>query len=124
MAIGSKEVLVSCILRSYACLASAVLLAACGTQQPVDANWLGRWQGPEGTWLEISRSGEGYTVTIRDLDATRTFPARVVRNSLTFQRDGTTESLRATDGAGTGMKWLAGKSTCLAVRPGEGFCRD
>jgi hypothetical protein len=22
------------------------------------------------------------------------------------------------------MKWLAGRSTCLTVKPGEGFCRD
>jgi hypothetical protein len=118
------QFVVSNILRSCACLACAVLLAACDTQQPVAANWLGRWQGPEGTWLEISRSGEGYVVTIKDLDATRTFPARIVRESLTFQRDGTKESLHATDGAGTGMKWLAGKSNCIAVRAGEGFCRD
>jgi hypothetical protein len=31
--------------------------------------------------------------------------------------------LRATDGAGTGMKWLADKTDCLVVAPGEGFCR-
>jgi hypothetical protein len=39
-------------------------------------------------------------------------------------RDGTTETIRATDGAGTGMKWLANKTDCLVVTVGsEGFCR-
>jgi len=35
-----------------------------------------------------------------------------------------TETIRATDGAGTGMKWLADRKDCLVVTVGsEGFCR-
>jgi hypothetical protein len=77
-----------------ACLIGLLLLVACAGKDAVPRDWVGRWPGPEGTWLDISVA------------------------------DGVRESLRATDGAGTGMKWLAGKTTCLVVRPGEGFCRD
>jgi len=35
-----------------------------------------------------------------------------------------TESIRATDGEQTGMKWLREKANCLTVRSGEGYCRD
>jgi hypothetical protein len=34
------------------------------------------------------------------------------------------ESIRATDGPATGMKWLSDKSNCLTIRSGEGYCRD
>ena len=40
------------------------------------------------------------------------------------ERDGVVESPYATNGADTGMRWLADKSDCLTVRPGEGYCRD
>jgi hypothetical protein len=106
------------------CLIGVLLLAACAGRDAVPRDWLGRWPGPEGTWLDISLADGNYTLTIMNLDATRSFPAAAAGGGLSFQRDGVRESLRATDGAGTGMKWLAGKTTCLVVRPGEGFCRD
>lgn len=34
------------------------------------------------------------------------------------------ETIRATNGPGTGMKWLADKRNCFVIRPGEGFGRD
>ncbi len=112
-------------MRHRICLVCvSLLLVACTRQDSVLREWEGRWLGPEGTWLEIARADDTWMVTIRNLDAARTFPATVAGKSLAFQSDGVNESLRATDGAGTGMKWLAGKSTCLVVRPGEGFCRD
>jgi hypothetical protein len=33
-------------------------------------------------------------------------------------------ALHRTDGARTGMKWLADKRDCLTVAFGEGYCRD
>lgn len=119
-----------------AVIAIATLLAAGCTRQPPAPpalppetpdparQWTGRWSGPEGTWLEIHATGREYTVTIKDLDAARTFPAAVVAGGLSFERDGVRESIRATDGVATGMKWLAEKSDCLTVKPGEGYCRD
>ncbi|MET0985216.1 MAG: hypothetical protein ABW034_07405, partial [Steroidobacteraceae bacterium] len=93
------------------------------TQKAVDT-WLGRWNGPEGTYLVLAKENERYDVTIHDLDAPRTFAGTIENGELTFVRDGARERLYPTDGRGTGMKWLAGKHSCLTVRAGEGYCRD
>lgn len=85
--------------------------------------WLGRWTGPEGTYLDLQRKGAAYAVTIRSLDRLSTYPARAVKDHLEFTRDGRTEALRATGGTDTGMKWLADRQRCLTVRSGEGYCR-
>lgn len=90
---------------------------------PADA-WLGEWKGVEGTFLRLERKGPGYAVTIANLDGPRTFDAAAAGDVVTFARDGRTETIRATDGAGTGMKWLADRKDCLVVTAGsEGFCR-
>jgi len=78
----------------------------------------------EGTFLRLERKGAAYAVTIANLDGPRTFDAAAAGEALTFERDGKTETIRATNGAGTGMKWLAEKTDCLVVTAGsEGFCR-
>jgi hypothetical protein len=86
--------------------------------------WLGRWDGPEGTFLRLDGRNGRYTVTIQNLDGPRTFDGVAADEHVRFDRDGAQESLRATNGAGTGMKWLSDKTDCLTVRPGEGYCRD
>lgn len=116
-------------------LVAMVLIAASCSRPPATPSsspqpsstaqaWVGRWNGPEGTWLEISGADGKYSVAIMNLDAARTFPAAVSADGLSFERDGVRELIRATDGAATGMKWLAEKSDCLTVKPGEGYCRD
>jgi hypothetical protein len=107
----------------------AVLAAGCDrppdqAAPSVPQAWMGRWTGPEGTWLEIGEVAGNYTVTIMNLDGARTFPGTAEAQGLSFERDGKRETLSATDGAGTGMKWLADKSKCIKVKTGEGFCRD
>ena len=57
-----------------------------GTGSRVPDGWIGRWQGPEGTYLEVAGADGKFEIT--------------------------------------GMKWLAGKTDCLTVRLGEGYCRD
>lgn len=113
--------------------AGSMLLTGCDQQgadevvepAPTPARqWVGRWTGPEGTYLDIALADASYQVTIRDLDAARTFAATPGPEGLAFERDGAAETIRATDGPGTGMKWLTDKADCLVVRPGEGFCRD
>lgn len=106
--------------------AFVLCIAGCAPEPEatIPPEWLGRWNGPEGTWLEASAQGAGYEVTIRNLDGARTFPATAAAQRLEFERDGMRETLRSTDGAGTGMKWLLERSDCLTVRPGEGYCRD
>ncbi len=86
--------------------------------------WIGRWNGPEGTSLEVGGVRGNYTVTIVDLDGARTFPATITAEGISFERGGLKETVKPTDGAATGMKWLAGKSNCLTVTAGEGYCRD
>jgi hypothetical protein len=89
----------------------------------VPRQWLGKWLGPEGTYLEIAADGQNYQVTIRNLDGPRTFPGAPAGDHITFQRDGITESIRPGTGKETGMKWLVDKTDCLVVKPGEGYCR-
>ena len=116
----------------------SALLAACGQGQPPSAvaessaqsaspradQWLGRWTGPEGTALTLTQEGGGYRLAIESLDGPASYLGVAVGDHLSFQRGSSTETLRATDGAGTGMKWLAGKQDCLVIKPSEGFCRD
>jgi hypothetical protein len=103
--------------------ASAGLHDAATRSSAVDA-WLGRWNGPEGTFLLLERGDGGYDVTIQNLDGPRVFRGTAVGKRLQFERDGVMESIRATKGTATGMKWLSDKSDCLTIRSGEGYCRD
>jgi hypothetical protein len=86
--------------------------------------WLGQWTGPEGTFLRLEGGKGKYDVTIQNLDGPRTFQGSAIGAQIQFERDGTKETIRATNGAETGMKWLSEKLNCLTIRPGEGYCRD
>ena len=86
--------------------------------------WLGKWIGPEGTFLLLAGGSGKYEVTIQNLDGPQTFKGLAAGDQITFERNGVKEHLRATNGVETGMKWLSEKSNCLAVRVGEGYCRD
>jgi hypothetical protein len=78
------------------------------TNGSVDS-WLGQWIGPEGTLLTVVASEEGYRLTIQSLDGSAQYAAKAVGDHIEFTRNGKTESIRATDGKGTGMKWLQEK---------------
>jgi hypothetical protein len=97
--------------------------ASDGDHAAID-KWLGQWNGPEGTFLRLAGGKGRYEVTIQDLDGPRTYQGTAVGAQIHFERNGAKESIRATNGAETGMKWLRDKSDCLTVRPGEGYCRD
>jgi len=86
--------------------------------------WLGQWNGPEGTFLRLEGGKGSYAVTIQDLDGPKTFQGSANGAQIQFDRNGARETIRATNGAETGMKWLADKHDCLTIRAGEGFCRD
>jgi hypothetical protein len=94
------------------------------TSAPAADAWLGKWIGPEGTFLELSRAEGGYDVLVQSLDGPAHYAGVPVDAHVEFTRAGKRESIQATDGAGTGMKWLADKHDCLVIQPGEGFCRD
>lgn len=112
-----------------AAAAIPLLLAGCTTSSSeqdakVTEQWLGRWNGPEGTYLDISGTPADYRLTIANLDGPRRFVGRAQGSKIVFVRDGVVESVSATDGEATGMKWLLDKQNCLTVRSGEGYCRD
>ena len=86
--------------------------------------WLGKWTGPEGTALEIARDGAGYALKITSLDGPVDYYGIATPAGISFERNGATHSVHAGNGADTGMKWLADKTDCLVLRPGEGYCRD
>lgn len=91
---------------------------------PAASEWVGKWIGPEGTFLELSEADGAYTVKIQSLDGAATYDAVAIEDRVEFQRNGTTETIRASSGAETGMKWLLDKKDCLTIKTGEGFCRD
>jgi uncharacterized protein (DUF2147 family) len=89
-----------------------------------DIGYVGKWTGPEGTWLDIEPQGEDYRVTISNLDGPRDFDGKAEEGGIRFTRDGRTFVIRPGNGEATGMKWLAGKKDCLIVASGEGYCRS
>lgn len=105
-------------------LAALAALHGCTSDGAPTDDWVGRWNGPEGTYMTITGANGTYEITIKDLDAARTFAGAAAGGRIEFLRDGVRESIEATDGDATGMKWLAGKAHCLTIKTGEGFCRD
>jgi hypothetical protein len=86
--------------------------------------WLGKWIGPEGTYLVLSKNGEKYVVEINSLDGPTTYDGASTGDHIEFQRNGQNESIHAGSGEETGMKWLLDKKNCLIIKTSEGFCRD
>ena len=129
----------------HAALLLSVAIAACGSREPAPTasaspavtpatpapaatpgpdRWLGRWTGPEGTYLDIATAPDGsYALEIANLDGPRSFAAHADGEHLEFERDGQSLTLAFTDGPGTGMKWLQDKTDCVVVVVGEGYCR-
>jgi uncharacterized lipoprotein YbaY/heat shock protein HslJ len=93
------------------------------TNTPAD-KWLGKWNGPEGTYLLLSKNGNKYGITIQTLDGPETYEGIPTAGGIEFERHGKIESIRAGNGEATGMKWLMGKKNCLLIKYGEGFCRN
>src|SRR5688572_30937562 len=50
--------------------------------------WLGRWMGPEGTFLLLEGGNGRYEVTIQDLDGPRVFQGMAAGARIEFERDG------------------------------------
>ena len=92
----------------------------------LEADYLGRWTGVEGMYLDIaSKPGGGVRLQMQwDLDHSGTFDGAVTAEGLRFMRDGVAEPAVPGNGDTTGLKHLAGKQDCLVVKPGEGYCRD
>jgi hypothetical protein len=122
-AIALLALLTGCSRDDGAALPSSPSASTPERALPAGDSWVGQWNGPEGTFLRVSGGNGKYEITVRNLDGPRSFAGTAAQDRIEFERDGVKESLRATDGQGTGMKWLADKSECLVVRAGEGYCR-
>lgn len=90
------------------------------------ANWAGKWAGVEGMYLVIKPTAEErYSLEIQyDLDNKATVEGRDSEHGIQFTRNGEKLSLTRAAGKEIGLKYLDGKSQCLMVKPGEGYCRD
>lgn len=95
--------------------------------------WLGKWTGPEGTALTISKTENRYTLAFEMLDGPISVVGSAAPEGIIFTRDvdGITTTpdsktfiLKHGSGKDTGMKWLEDKQDCLVVQPSEGYCRD
>ncbi len=96
---------------------------------PERDGWIGKWTGPEGMVLEIAKGdapGRYRIANKWNLDQAEpaTYAGRASARGIVFRRGDARIELVAGDGDATGMKWLAGKTDCLIVAPGEGYCRD
>lgn len=91
-----------------------------------DAAYLGRWTGVEGMYLQVTpKPAGGVSMEMQwDLDNRGTFDGSVTAEGLRFMRNGVAETAVRTDGNATGLKYLAGKTNCLTVKSGEGYCKD
>lgn len=106
-----------------------VLTATPAPSAPVapTVDYAGRWTGVEGMFLDVAPGATpgAYRLTMQyDLDHKGSFDAMRDGDTLAFERDGKRMALKPTDGAATGLKYLAGKKDCLTVASGEGYCRD
>lgn len=90
------------------------------------ASWQGKWIGPEGMFVEITPLGsEQYKLVMRsDLDTLGTYTGTDSEHGIKFRRNDKDLILRRGSGDETALKYLAGKTECLLVKAGEGFCRD
>lgn len=87
-------------------------------------DWMGKWDGPEGTYMKLEKSGEGYAVTIKDLDKEERYLGVAQGMRIRFMRNNIQEHIHLGPGRDAGMKWLMDKPYCLIVKKGEGYCRD
>ncbi len=98
--------------------------ASPGAVSKVDS-LVGRWPGKEGTYLNITKKGEKYSIEIANLDGPKTFEGTAKGDTIEFTRDGKTEIIKASTGVETGMKDFEKKTNCVVVTKGkEGFCKE
>jgi hypothetical protein len=85
---------------------------------------VGKWNGPEGTYLNITKKGTGYEVEVKNLDSAKKFDGIAKGDTIEFTRNGKTETVKSANGAETGMKGFEKETNCLVITKGsEGFCK-
>lgn len=99
------------------------------TQPVVRDDWVGRWIGVEGLNLTIAKAAEPghYQLDMQygtDADMAGSYQGVGTPEGIAFTRPDGAQLLRAASGDETGLKYLAGKTDCLKVKDGEGYCRE
>src|SRR3546814_12952521 len=59
-----------------------------------------------------------------DLDTKGTYEGHDSEHGIQFERGGKPFTLYRTNGDDIGIKYLTGKTECLKVQDGEGYCRE
>ena len=89
--------------------------------------WVGRWAGPEGLFLEVEPGEATNTVQLllKDtLDSEAKYDGVLIEDGIQFERAGRVEVIRHGSGADTGFSALRSRTDCLIVRQGsEGYCK-
>lgn len=94
---------------------------------------IGRWNGPEGTYLSITEKAvagaakdapKKFSIEVKNLDKAETFEGTAKGDVIEFTRKGKVETVKSSTGAETGMKGFEKETTCVVVTKGsEGYCR-
>jgi len=85
---------------------------------------VGKWTGPEGTYLDVSKNGDKFKVELKNLDGSKTYDGTAKDGVIEFVRNGKTETVKTATGVETGMKGFEKETNCVVVTKGsEGFCR-
>ncbi|HEX6279326.1 MAG TPA: hypothetical protein VFZ49_04855, partial [Pyrinomonadaceae bacterium] len=94
---------------------------------------LGKWDGPEGTYLSVTekigpdgkqQNPRKFEVEIKNLDKAEKFEGTAKNGTIEFTRNGKTETLKAATGTESGMKGFEKETNCVVVtKAGEGFCK-
>lgn len=84
----------------------------------------GKWPGVEGTFLNVTKKADKYSIEIKNLDKTETFEGVAKGDIIEFKRKDKMETIKAATAGETGMKWLAAEKNCVVINKGsEGYCR-
>lgn len=91
-------------------------------QSPASA-WVGRWDGQDGSYLDVTAERGHYVVVIRNLDGEQVFLAAPNKAGLSFSRQGEALFLKVADQQASQVPWAKADQMCLMVKQGEGYCR-
>ena len=73
----------------YSARVSSNSQEAAAPKTAVPDQWLGKWIGPEGTFLVLSKSADKYIIQIQSLDGPNTYDGKANGDSIEFIREGT-----------------------------------
>ncbi|MES1203758.1 MAG: hypothetical protein ABUS57_20165 [Pseudomonadota bacterium] len=104
---------------------SAATIAEGKIPAPPTDVWIGKWIGVEGNFLDIQAGlAPGvYAITEGTLDGPKTYVGTGKDMTIEISDGGKPLAIHAGKGDDTGLKYLAGKTDCLIIESGRGFCR-